>query len=162
MLLSSWYRRFWQWPYFLTLFFSTSVLAQSWPDVLVLSHDGEDRTLPIESLREQADTRFTFYDPYLGRDVDIRGVRLGEWAHEVFGEQAERLTLKAVDGFEVTFSEWPGPRWVLVTHHDGDPIGLREKGPLRLVEHDYDDRNLENLRSFNEWIWMIERIEAVP
>jgi len=162
MLRSSWYRRFWQWPYFLTMLFSTSVLAQSWPDVLLLSHDGEDRALPIETLREQADETFSFYDPYLGRDVDIRGLPLGEWARASFGDRPERLTLEAVDGFEVVFDEWPGPSWVLVTHHDGEPIGLREKGPLRLVERDYGDRDLDNLRSFNEWIWMIERIEAAP
>lgn len=141
---------------------SAPALGQGWPEVIELRQGSEERHLDIGVLREQADVAFTFHDPYLGEDIAIRGVELGEWARQAFGEKVERITITAVDGFEVNFDALPDPRWVLVTHHDGEPIGLGEKGPLRLVERHYGDRDLENLRNFNDWIWMIQRIEGAP
>jgi len=31
---------------------------------------------------------------------------------------------------------------------------------VRLVEREYSGRDTENLREFNDWIWMIRSIEA--
>ncbi|GHE21112.1 hypothetical protein [Halomonas urumqiensis] len=136
--------------------------GQSWPESIAVEQDGQTTWVSMEALREQADVSFRFHDPYLGRQVDIRGHELDSWARDTFGDGVEALTLTAMDGFTVEFDELPGTNWVLVTHHDGKAIGLRDKGPLRLVERDYGERDIENLRLFNDWIWMIERIEGAP
>ncbi len=136
--------------------------GQSWPESIEIEQGGKRTTVAMDTLRAQADVSFRFYDPYLGREVDLRGLELGDWARNTFGQEVETLTLTAMDGFQVAFDELPGANWILVTHLDGNALGLRDKGPLRLVERDYGDRDVDNLRLFNDWIWMIERIEGAP
>ncbi|NYS62008.1 hypothetical protein [Vreelandella salicampi] len=136
--------------------------GQSWPESIEIEQGGKTTTMLMDELREQADVTFRFYDPYLGREVDIRGFELDDWARGTFDNEVEALTLTAMDGFKVEFDKLPGENWILVTHHDGEEIGLRDKGPLRLVERDYGERDTENLRLFNNWIWMITHIEGAP
>lgn len=140
----------------------SQVQGQGWPESIEIQQGENTTAMSMVELREQADVSFRFYDPYLGREVDIRGFELSNWARDTFGDEVEALTLTAMDGFKVEFDELPELNWVLVTHHDGEAIGLRDKGPLRLVERDYGKRDIENLRLFNDWIWMITRIEGSP
>lgn len=144
------------------LLIGSQAQGQSWPASIALEQDGQTTWISMEALREQADVNFRFHDPYLGREVDIRGFELSEWAREAFGGGVAALTLIAMDGFTVEFDELPDANWILVTHHDGAAIEVRDKGPLRLVERDYGSRDTENLRMFNDWIWMIERIKGAP
>jgi len=44
----------------------------------------------------------------------------------------------------------------------GKPLTLRLHGPLRIIERDYGSRDPENLRNFNNWLWMLDRIEVLP
>ncbi|GHC35238.1 hypothetical protein [Aidingimonas halophila] len=139
-----------------------SIHVHADPSQLVIGQDGEERVIPIERLRQQADVEFSFHDPYRSREVSIRGLAFAEWVRENFDPVPERLRFAAWDDYEATLADWDDPQWVLVTHEDGRPIGLQEKGPLRLVERDYGERDPDNLRNFNDWIWMIKRIEGVP
>lgn len=138
------------------------VQGQGWPESIAIQRGEETSWQSVAQLRERADIRFRVYDPYFGREIDIRGFVLTDWVKATFGEDVNTLTLTAMDGFTVTFEELPGANWILVTHHDGEAIGLRDKGPLRLIERDYGRRDVDNLRLFNDWIWMIERIEGAP
>lgn len=104
---------------------------------------------------------FELYDPYQGREVDMQGVVFRDFLSLHFDEIPPALRFTAWDDYQVTLSGWDDPGWYLVTHEEGLPISVRERGPLRLVERDYGDRDTENLREFNDWIWMIRSIEAV-
>ncbi|MGM0702089.1 MAG: hypothetical protein ACQEUG_06750 [Pseudomonadota bacterium] len=139
----------------------TSV-AVAGPDELILRQDGQETRLSISALRDQADESFTLYDPFEAEDVTMRGVAFRDFLVEHFGEVPEALAFEAWDEYRVTLEGWDDPDWVLVTHQNGEPLTLRDRGPLRLVERDYGDRDPENLRAFNDWIWMIRSIEAVP
>ncbi|MBB5321962.1 hypothetical protein [Marinobacter oulmenensis] len=124
--------------------------------------DGDRRIdLPITELRERADLEFTFYAPYRGRDVTIRGIALTDLLAREIGRVPERIRLEAHDGYIIELDDWASGSWVLVTHEDGEPLTLRQQGPVRLVERDYGDRNPEHLRSFNLWVWMLKSIEAL-
>ncbi|MFY0990177.1 hypothetical protein [Halomonas sp. C05BenzN] len=130
------------------------------PDVVVFRHGEQETRVEVEALRERADVHFTFFDPYMAEEVAITGLVFRDLLVEQFGAVPERLAFTAWDDYAVTLGGWDDPNWILVTHHDGDPIGLRERGPLRLVERDYGDRDRANLRNFNDWVWMIRGIEA--
>ncbi|WP_245682119.1 hypothetical protein [Billgrantia gudaonensis] len=131
-------------------------------DELVLRDEGQETRLSIAALRDQADERFTLYDPFEAADVAMRGLVFRDFLVEHFGEVPEALAFEAWDEYRVTLEGWDDPDWILVTHQNGEPLTLRDRGPLRLVERDYGDRDPENLRGFNDWIWMIRSIEAVP
>ncbi|SDK74880.1 hypothetical protein SAMN05192555_10195 [Franzmannia pantelleriensis] len=135
-------------------------VALAGPEVLVLQHGEQATQLAVAELREQADVHFTFFDPYLADEVEVSGLVFRELLVEQFGAVPEQLTFSAWDDYEVTLSGWDDPNWILVTHHDGEPLSLRERGPVRLVERDYGDRDPDNLRNFNDWVWMIRSIEA--
>ncbi|MDQ7734421.1 hypothetical protein QT231_17060 [Halomonas sp. SpR1] len=116
----------------------------------------------LSDLRAMSDETFTLYDPYQGRDVEMQGLEFRTFLIDQFGEVPPALHFTAWDDYEVTLEGWDDPSWYLITTEDGDPLTIRTRGPARLVERDYtnDNRDVENLRDFNDWIWMIRSIEA--
>nr|WP_228577374.1 hypothetical protein [Halomonas sp.] len=135
--------------------------AQANPDTLQLRDGDRDITLSVEALRERADVEFRFYEPYLTEDTEMRGLVFRDLLIEHFGRVPPQLHFQAWDDYDVTLAGWDDPNWILVTHQNGEPISLRDRGPLRLVERDYGNRDPDNLRNFNDWVWMIRSIEAV-
>ncbi|MFQ3787033.1 hypothetical protein [Halomonas sp. A29] len=144
-------------PGFLLL--ASAVLAN--PEELLLRDAERETALPVEEVRARADVEFRFYDPYLADEVEIRGLVFRDLLVEQFGRVPPQLHFEAWDDYDVTLAGWDDPNWILVTHQDGEPISLRQRGPLRLVERDYGRRDPANLRNFNDWVWMIRSIEAV-
>lgn len=116
--------------------------------------------IALSDLRDISDTSFTLYDPYQGREVEMQGVAFQTFLIDHFGQVPPALHFTAWDDYEVTLEEWDDPNWYLITLEDGAPLTLRSRGPVRLVERDYGDRDVESLREFNDWIWMIRSIEA--
>ncbi len=118
-------------------------------------------TLSLNELRQQSTITLSIFDPFQGREVDMHGLEFRRFLINQFGEVPPALRFTAWDDYEVTLSGWNDPKWLMVTEENGEPLTLRSRGPLRLVEQAYDDqRDIENLREFNDWIWMIRSIEA--
>ena len=117
---------------------------------LSLINGDSTQKVALGDLRDRADTSFTVFDPFQGRDVEMRGVSFRDFLIEHFGEVPPTLH----------FTGWDDPTWYLVTIEEGEPLTLRSRGPIRLVEREYTGRDVENLRDFNDWIWMIRSIEA--
>lgn len=131
-------------------------------DVLVLV-DGEIRhEVSIDSIRQEADLEFTIFDPFRGREVKIRGSLLEKLLHRHLSRVPNAIKLIAHDDYALVFTDWRTSPWVVVTHEDGKPLSLRNQGPLRLVEQQYQGRDPKNLRDFNDWVWMLKAIEALP
>lgn len=137
-----------------------AVTALASPEVVVFQQGEEEIRVPVSELRERADVRFTFYEPYLTEEVEVAGLVFRDLLEEQFGEVPEELTFTTWDDYQATLGGWDDPNWILVTHQAGEPLSLRERGPVRLVERDYGNRDTGNLRNFNDWIWMIRGIEA--
>src|SRR5690554_3414734 len=145
------------------LFFLLSLapLVLAHPDTLVLRDGTDDEIFKIAELRDQANVEFRFYDPYLAEEVVVRGLVFRNFLQEHFGAVPAELYFESWDDYNVTLSGWDDPNWILVTHQNGEPLTLRQRGPLRLVERDYGNRDPTRLRNFNDWMWMIRSIEAV-
>jgi len=135
-------------------------LATAGPDTVLFRQDEQATPVAVSALRERADVSFIFFDPYLAEEVAITGLIFRDLLIEQFGEVPDQLAFTAWDDYEVTLGGWDDPNWILVTHQNGEPLGLKERGPVRLVERDYGDRDIANLRNFNDWVWMIREIEA--
>lgn len=128
-------------------------------DLTIINGD-ETRLITVASLIEEADTTFTLFDPYQGRDVAMRGLEFRHFLIEQFGTVPPALHFTAWDDYDVTLEGWDDPNWFLIVEEDGVPLTLRSRGPLRLVERDYGTRDVTILREFNDWVWMIRSIEA--
>ncbi|OAZ96321.1 hypothetical protein ADS46_02775 [Halomonas sp. G11] len=90
----------------------------------------------------------------------MQGMPFADFLARHFGRVPDKLRFTAWDGYEVTLGDWDDPNWYLVTIENGKPLSLRSRGPVRLVEREYGDRDVNSLREFNDWIWMIRSIEA--
>ena len=129
---------------------------------LLLNDENVRLELPVEDLRKQAKTEFTIFAPFRSSEVRMRGILLETLLEQHLSRVPDRIKLVAIDGYETTLEHWQLNHWVIVTHENGQPLSLRQQGPLRMVERDYGDRDPKNLRNFNDWIWMLQRIETQP
>ncbi|NOI65502.1 hypothetical protein F0227_04625 [Vibrio sp. 99-8-1] len=93
--------------------------------------------------------------------MTVHGVFLESLIKQYLLINPQSIKLVAVDNYSVTMNNWQERHWLLVTKEDGKPITLRQHGPIRLIEVEYGDRDPANLRNFNDWIWMIKRIEVI-
>ena len=142
------------------LFISASVFASE--GVLELTDGKRKLEVPIEEVRDQAKMEFTIYAPFRGREVRMKGILLDDLLKHYLSRIPKQIKLIAIDGYEVTFADWQPDHWIVVTHEDDNPLSLRNHGPLRLVEVSLGDKNPNNLRNFNDWLWMLQRIEILP
>ncbi|WED22170.1 hypothetical protein L3Q72_01750 [Vibrio sp. JC009] len=134
--------------------------AGSEPLVLI---DRDTRVeVSIDELRSQADTEFTMFAPFRHREVRIKGILLEDLLSRYLSKVPERIRFTALDDYQITFDNWKKNQWVVVTHEDGKPLSVRQQGPLRVVEMDLNGKNVNNLREFNDWIWMLAKIEILP
>ncbi|WP_409526476.1 hypothetical protein [Nitrincola sp. MINF-07-Sa-05] len=115
----------------------------------------------VDTLREQADIEFELYEPFRRETVQVRGLMLHTLLSQYFDPYPTTIRLTAHDDYKSTLNDWDKANWVLITHENGRELGLRQQGPIRLLEKDYTGRDPENLRHFNDWVWMIKSIEAV-
>ncbi|WAM50598.1 hypothetical protein [Vreelandella venusta] len=143
------------------------LLLLSWLSVPVYAHalnviNGEKNTaLALNELRQQSTVNSPVFDPFQGREVEMYGLEFRRFLINQFGEVPPALHFTTWDGYEVTLGGWDDPKWLMVTAEDGEPLTLRSRGPLRLVDQAYNDqRDIKSLREFNDWIWMIRSIEA--
>jgi hypothetical protein len=128
---------------------------------LTLIDNGTQIELSVESLRQAANTEFTLFSPFSQRDIQVKGILLEDLLQTHFSTVPKKIKLVAIDGYEVFLTGWQKDHWLIVTHEDGQPISIRQRGPLRIVERDYNNKNPKNLRDFNDWIWMLQQIEIV-
>lgn len=150
-----------QFAVFLFLLCVVSVAQSAENGHLILIDQDRKIQLPLDDLRQKADMELSLYDPFRGEELQIRGIMLDKLLKDYFGRLPDRLKLTAHDGYALVFDKWTRNNWVLVTHENGRPISLRQRGPLRLVELDIGEKNKKNLRDFNDWVWMLETIEAI-
>lgn len=124
--------------------------------------DGDNvKEVTVEQLRQQSSIHFQLFDPYQGEEVAMQGMPFADFLTRHFGRVPDTLRFTAWDGYKVALGGWEDPSWHLVTIENGQPLTLRTRGPVRLVERDYANRDVDNLREFNDWIWMIRSIEVV-
>lgn len=147
---------------FLSLICLLPLSAKAQEDVLTLVDRKSRLQVSVESLRQEADLEFTIFEPFRGRQVKIRGIFLEQVLRKHLSRVPSKIKLIAHDDYDLVFTNWKTDHWVLVTHEDDKPLSLRNQGPLRLVERQYQGRDPKNLRDFNDWIWMLKTIEALP
>ena len=129
-------------------------------DHLLLIDKETQIKISVDQFRDQAKTEFTINDPFQEKEIQVKGILLETLFKQYLSYIPKRFKLIALDGYEVSFSHWQKKHWLIVTHEDGQPISLRQRGPLRLIERAPNGKNPKNLRSFNDWIWMLQRIEV--
>lgn len=141
--------------------FLTSSVALSDNHVIYLIQNDKIIEVSVDELRSQADVEFELYEPFRRELVQVRGIMLDRLLSDHFDPYPHTIELIAHDDYKSSLTNWDKANWVLMTHENGRELGLRQQGPVRLLEKDYTGRDPDNLRHFNDWVWMIKSIEAV-
>lgn len=142
-----------------TFLFSLANLCFASEEHLLLIDNKIQIEIPLEQLREEAKTEFIINDPFQNKELKVKGILLETLFQQYLSSSPKNIKLVAMDDYEVSLNYWQKNHWLIVTHENGIPISLRQRGPLRLVERGFNHKDQQNLRSFNDWIWMLKRIE---
>ncbi|WP_417581698.1 hypothetical protein [Nitrincola sp.] len=147
--------------FLLLVIWCSSLLADE-ATVTLVTPSGELQ-ISANELRAMAGNELEIYDPFQRVSIPVRGVDLIDFIEHFATDhsQASRLKFIASDDYETHISQWNSGNWLLVTHENGHELRLRDHGPIKLVEKSLGNRNPENLRNFNDWVWMITTIEVL-
>ncbi|TPE51583.1 hypothetical protein FJM67_09310 [Maribrevibacterium harenarium] len=135
--------------------------TQAYSQDLIFKENNRIMVVSLEELRRLANEEVTRYAPFRRKEVTFRGYYLAQLLESRFAYNAKDLRIEAIDGYAVELKDWDRDNWFLVTHEDGEPLTLRNHGPLRLIEVDTADRSPTNLSLYDDWIWMIRSIEVL-
>lgn len=119
------------------------------------------KSLSFAELREGATEQSEGFDPFRKRNVVYRGYNFNAFLQREFGGLVDHIRVTAQDGYQIELKSLTRSDWVLVTHEDGEPLSIRSHGPLRLVQTDLQGRDPHNMSLYDDWIWMIRRIEVL-
>lgn len=100
-------------------------------------------------------------DPYLGKRVVYKGVLLRELVKHYGKPQTNIISFRAVDDYHAEFTRDEWSKWdiMLAIQEDGKAMGLREKGPAKIVMPYDTAQDLNQTRYTPKWIWQINSIE---
>lgn len=139
-------------------FFSVNSYARTYN--LTLVDNGVSTQIPLEDIRKQSNLEFTIYEPFKEKNVQIKGIYLDDLLMKYLSKVPKDITLYAIDDYETKFSSWKKKHWIVVTYEDGKTLSVRSRGPLKVVEKEMGDKDPKNLRDFNDWVWMLNKIEV--
>lgn len=125
------------------------------------SNSGSSIELDIATLEAMGLVKYSVHDPWLNEDLEFTGVLLSAFIDAVgVSPDATTLRFHAIDDYEVDLSIADVRRWpiLLATQTDGQPMGLEDKGPTRVV-FPYDQfPEIDQLTYKDLWIWQITSI----
>lgn len=128
---------------------------------LTLLGKGKEITLSPSELIAQVNYTHQMYGPFRRENTLFEGYQLSEFLSQHFGEPIGSVRLTAIDGYQLTLNDIDQRRLMLVVKENGQPLSIRNHGPLRLIETDLGGRDPRNISLFDDWIWMIDQIEAL-
>lgn len=78
-------------------------------------------------------------------------------------DKAEAVRIRARDGFSQILPRQDWEKWpvMLATRYNGKPMGVHEKGPLRVIYPRDMSPELSDSIYRLRWVWLVDSIEAV-
>lgn len=134
-------------------------LAPSKATQPVLSVAGRPFSLAdLESLGMYRVTTRTFWP---GNDGTYEGPLLADVLRRAGLYDAAGVRISALDGFSQVLPRQDWTRWpvLLATRRDGQPLSVRNKGPLRVIYPRDMSPELSDTLYRLRWVWLVNRIE---
>lgn len=122
---------------------------------LAVTNDGARLALDLATLERLPQVRTTVYEPFVEREVTFTGVWVPDllgWAAD--GADVAAVTALALDDYHITFTPQQLDHAVLALREDGEPIGLDNAGPTRMVFASGSDVGANP----DLWIWSLDTL----
>lgn len=146
----------------LTALLATALQAMNLPSFEIEGNVKEKQKLTAKNIESLGTKEYSFYDPYLKKDVTYTGVLLTDFIEAYQGETpTNALSMKALDGYLVEFfrDEWERDKIVIATKIDGEYMSYKDLGPIKIVYPEYKESSKDKPSDFIKWIWMVKTIE---
>ena len=121
---------------------------------------GQERAFTLAQIEALGLHRVTTSTYWPSDDGTYEGVLLRDLLSAAGLANATHINVVARDGFTQTIPREDWTRWpvMLATRKNGAALGVRDKGPLRIVYPRDMDPALHNEQYRLRWIWMVTRI----
>lgn len=99
---------------------------------------------------------------WAGEEGSFEGPLLADVLDRAGLKDAPTIRISAMDGFSQLMPREDWLRWpiLLATRHRGEPMSVRNKGPLRIIYPRDMDPVLKEPSYRLRWVWLTSRIEA--
>jgi len=133
---------------------------------IVLTIDGAGRPnvgdqvqLDIEGIESLGTATVTLYEPFLNADLEMTGVSVDTFLEAAGIGPDDLIEWIAIDDYRVGYNraEAAAENAILATRIDGEPIGIADGGPVRVV---FPSPDGDLARDTTQWIWSLSRIEV--
>ncbi|CUB04314.1 hypothetical protein [Marinomonas fungiae] len=128
---------------------------------LTLVSEDKEISLTTAQLVEQANYTHEMYGPFRRQTTLFEGFILTDFLKQQLGVNATSVRFIAFDGYDLTLNNVDQRKLMLVVKENGEVLTVRNHGPLRLIETDLGGHDPKNISLFDDWVWMIKRIEVV-
>ena len=120
---------------------------------------GDEVHADVAGLESLGSVEVNIFEPFISDEVTFTAVPLETVLHAVDVEADTPLVWVALDDYQVdyTLADLAGEGAMLATRQNGEPIGIADGGPIRVIFTEPDGELGQNT---NEWIWSLVRIEA--
>ncbi|MCO4786061.1 MAG: hypothetical protein KC467_09080 [Marinomonas atlantica] len=143
-------------------FLCFTLIAFSQPALaLVLQYQSKVVILSQQELVENSNITHEMYGPFRRQTVIYEGYNLSQFLQLHLQVDAKTVVIDAIDGYKMTLKNIDSRPLMLVLKEDGRPLSIREHGPARVIETDLGGKDVRNISLFDDWIWMIKKIEVV-
>lgn len=153
--------------------FNTQANAQSKaknsvPPLVLILQDGTQYDLYTKHLFELSKQEFDATTPWISEKHLFRGVTLYDLIKKYSKTQPRALRLTALNGYviEMPKKEWTDYHVLMATQVDGEPIPIRDKGPITIVYARKSSAFNFLLPNINDektpyLVWFLKKIEMI-
>lgn len=136
--------------------------SQDQRTVLTVAGPAGTRSFSLAELETIGLHRVTTSTFWAGEEGSFEGPLLADVLGHAGLKDAPAIKISALDGFSQLMPREDWLRWpiVLATRHRGEPMSVRNKGPLRIVYPRDMDPLLQESTFRLRWVWLVTRIEA--
>ncbi|MGB2063735.1 MAG: hypothetical protein ACPHUL_01180 [Marinomonas gallaica] len=141
---------------------SIALLAVSQPALaLTLQYQNKVVVFSQQELIENRNFTHKMYGPFRRQEVVYEGYDLSLFLQQNLNVNANTVVIDAIDGYKMTLKNIDSRPLMLVVKEDSKPLSIREHGPSRIIETDLGGRDARNISLFDDWVWMIKKIEVI-
>lgn len=121
---------------------------------------GQTRNFSLPDIERLGTYRLYTETFWPGEGGNYEGVLLKDLLATVNIEGVDAILVEAIDGYAQSLPRRDWERWptLVATRKEGQPMTVRNKGPLRIIFPMESDPELQNRDMGAHWVWMIRFI----
>ena len=122
--------------------------------------DNTAKRIKVSDIEKVGLQQIKAFNPYEKKTDEYSGIWLNDLVQKFAKAGTTQITFSAIDDYKIEFyeHEWTKVRILLATKVNGEYIGYKNKGPMRIVFPDYQADEKFYQKTMPKWMWMINKV----